>query len=283
MGDPAPGGPPARRPDRRPLRTATAAVLIVLAALLTPLGVLASWVHTEIADTDRYVATVAPLADNPAVQSAVADRVTAEIVRQIPVDSLLNGLVPGGTPLLGDLLKGLGPALTGGVDALVRTGVEDFVRSDAFREVWTDLNRDAHAALDKEVTGAGGGAVRIDGDTVVLDLAPVVARVKASLAASGFAAAGAIPEIHTSYTLVRSAEVGRVRTGLRLLSLAGPWVGVLAVLCGAAGVLAAVHRRRALVAPPQGATAGTRGRGRGVSAVRARIPVRRAAGGGHAR
>ncbi|PBC78996.1 hypothetical protein BX265_3789 [Streptomyces sp. TLI_235] len=247
--DDGPDGPaPRPAPGRRPLRSATAALLIVLAALLTPLAVLAAWTKAEITDTDRYVATMAPLADDPAVQAAVTNRVTEAVVQRLPVDSLVSDLAPGGAPLLDALLQRLGSALDSGVTGLVHDGVQRLVSSDAFPAVWDELNRSAHAAVDRAVTGAGGGAVEIRGGTVTLDLAPVIDRAKQALAADGVAIASRIPEIHTSYVLVRSEQVERVRTLLRLLSLAGYWVAVLAAACAAGGVLLAVRRRRAAVA-----------------------------------
>ncbi|WP_194896383.1 hypothetical protein [Catenulispora pinisilvae] len=53
------------------IRSIASALLLALAALLAPLAVASVWMADEIGDTDRYVATVAPLATDPAVQNAV--------------------------------------------------------------------------------------------------------------------------------------------------------------------------------------------------------------------
>ncbi|MEW1909478.1 hypothetical protein AB0442_13630 [Kitasatospora sp. NPDC085895] len=260
---------PAPSPARRPLRSAAAAVLIVLAVLLTPPAVVAAWAKSEISDPDRYVATMAPLAHDPAVQAAVTNRVTAAVVERLPVDSLVSDLVPGGSPLLGALLQRLGSTLEGGVTGLVHDGVQRLVRSDAFPAIWDGLNRDAHAAVDRALTGEGGGAVEVRGNTVTLDLAPVIDRTKQALVADGVPAASRIPEIHTSYVLVRSDQVAHVRTLLRLLSLAGYWVAVLAAACAVGGVLLAVRRHRAAVAAALGAAAAAALLGLGLTAFRA--------------
>src|SRR5512133_2805717 len=46
-------------------RTIVATCLIVVACLLAPLSVVSVWASQQISDTDRYVQTVAPLAQNP--------------------------------------------------------------------------------------------------------------------------------------------------------------------------------------------------------------------------
>ncbi|MFI2607329.1 hypothetical protein [Kitasatospora sp. NPDC018619] len=260
---------PARRPPRHRVRSSFAVLLVVLACALTPLAALALWARSEISDTDRYLATVAPLARDPRVQAAVTDRVTDEIVKKLPLDSLLDGVAPEDRPGLGALLGGIGQALGNGLDDLIRTQVERVVDSDAFVALWTDVNRDAHAAVVKMVTGQGGGAVEVRDDTVLLDLAPVVARVKADLVEQGIPLASRIPEIHTSYPLVRSDALPTVRTALRALDLAGLRVPVLAGACALGGVLLAARRRRAVVATALGMAGGALLLGIGLSVFRA--------------
>ncbi|MEU3570941.1 hypothetical protein AB0E96_21340 [Kitasatospora sp. NPDC036755] len=260
---------PAPRPPRHRVRSSFAALLIVLACVLTPLSALALWARSEISDTDRYLATMAPLAEDPRIKAAVTDRVTAEIVKKLPLDSLLDGLAPDDKPKLGALLGGIGQALGDGLSGLVHDQVERIVDSDAFVTLWTDVNRDAHAAVEKMVTGQGGGAVEVRDDTVVLDLAPVIARVKSALVDQGIPLASRIPEIHTSYTLVRSDTVPEVRTALRVLDLAGFWVPVLAGACALGGVLLATRRRRAVVVTALGMAGGALVLGIGLSVFRA--------------
>lgn len=257
-------------PPRHRVRSFLAALLIVLACVLTPLSALALWARSEISDTDRYLATMAPLAEDPRIKAAVTDRVTAEITKKLPLDSLLDGLAPADKPKLGALLGGIGQALDDGLAGLVRTQVERLVDSEAFVTLWTDVNRDAHAAVEKMVTGqGGGGAVEVRGDTVVLDLAPVIARVKSALVERGIPLASRIPEIHTSYPLVQSDALPEVRTALRVLDLAGLWVPVLTGACALGGVLLAVRRRRAVVAASLGMAGGALLLGIGLSVFRA--------------
>lgn len=257
------------RPARHHGRSFLAAVLLVLGCLLAPLAVVASWASDEVGHTDRYVATVAPLAADPDVQDAVAGRVTDALMTRLDLPTLLADAAPADRPRLEKALGALGGTLEGAVRGFVHDQAKTVVASHAFETVWTDANRRIHASLDKALTGSGGGAVQLNDDTVTLDLAPVVERVKTRLVDAGMTVAGHIPQIHTDFTLVRSDDVGRVKTYVRVLQLAGDWLPVLAAVLIAAGVLLAVRRRRALVAGCLGAAVTTGVLGIGLRVFRA--------------
>ncbi|MFF3936033.1 hypothetical protein [Streptomyces phaeofaciens] len=235
------------RPARHPLRSLLAVVLVVLGCLLAPLGVVAAWSAELVGDTDRYVDTVRPLASDPDIQNAAAASVTDAVMSRLDLPALLQSVAPAQRPLLEKALGALGEPLQDAVRSFVHDKARAVVASAAFQRIWADANRRVHDTLDKALTGSGGGAVRLEKDTVTLDLAPVVEEVKERLADDGLTVARRIPTVHTDFTLVRSDDIGRIRSYVRLLELAGLWLPVLAVLLVAAGVLLAAHRRRALV------------------------------------
>ncbi|MEW1688731.1 hypothetical protein ACIQOF_09770 [Streptomyces sp. NPDC091265] len=239
----------ARTPARhRPrVRSFFAVLLILVAALLTPLSIMSSWASDVAGDTDRYVAMMKPLASDPDVQAAVTNRVTGAVMEHLDVDALLADVAPADRPVVDKALEKLGGPLTAGVTSLVHGTVEKFVTSDAFARVWTGLNRSAHASVVKALTGEGGGAVKLTDDTVTLDLAPVIDRVKQRLVDRGLTVAGKIPEIHTDFTVLTSDSVGKATKGFRALQIIGVWLPVVTVVLAAGGVLLAVRRRRALV------------------------------------
>lgn len=258
-----------RRVSSRPWwLTTLSALLITLAAVLAPLSAVAVWVADEVSDTDRYVATVAPLARHPDVQAAVTDRVTDAAMAKIDLDSLLSRAAPSDRPRLEQALGGLRGPLTSGIRDFVRQTVANFVAGDAFARIWEQLNRQAHAAFTGALTGSSDTAVRVQGDAVVLDLEPVVAQVKQQLLDRGLGAASVIPEVRTDYTLLKSEDVRRVQTGFRALQVAGNWLPVVTVVLAAGGVLVAAHRRRALVAAALGMAAGVAVLGIGLSLFR---------------
>jgi hypothetical protein len=232
---------------RHRLRSFFAALLITLAAVLAPLSAVAVWIADEMADTDRYVATVGPLASHPDVQAAVTDRVTDAVMAKVDLDSLLSTVTPSDRPELEDALGALAGPLTGGLRNFVRQTVAGFVATDAFARLWVQLNRQAHAAFAGALTGDSDTAVQVRGDTVTLDLAPVVEQVKKQLTDQGLGVAAGIPAVHTDFVLAKSKDVQNLRTGFRLLELAGNWLPLVTVVFAGAGVLLAGRRRRALV------------------------------------
>ncbi|MFJ9175496.1 hypothetical protein [Streptomyces sp. NPDC102360] len=230
-------------------RSFLAVVLIVIGCVLAPLGIVASWAADTVGDTDRYVATVGPLASDPDIQKAVANRATNAIMQRIDLQSLLSEVPTDDRPLVDKSLGKLGDSLEGAVRSFVQDKAQGVVASDAFENIWKQTNRKAHSALDKALTGSGGGAVELKGgDTVTLDLGPVVEQVKQRLVDSGLTVAAKIPEVHTEFTLVTNDNIGKAKTYMRLLQVMGNWLPVLALVLVAAGVLLSVRRRRSLVA-----------------------------------
>ncbi|CCK26353.1 integral membrane protein [Streptomyces davaonensis JCM 4913] len=236
------------RPKRHWVRSTLAVVLIVLGCILAPLGAVAAWTADLAGDTDRYVDTVEPLAKDRDIQNAVANRVTDAVMDRLDVPALISQTPVADRPLVEKALGRLGPSLQNAVRSFVHDKAQAVVASDAFETIWTEANRRAHDAVVKALTGEGGGAVKVENDTVTLDLGPVVERVKDRLVDEGMTVAGKIPEIHTSITLVQSEDIGRARTGFRLLELVGFWLPVISIVLIAGGVFLATHRRKALVA-----------------------------------
>src|SRR6478609_2044387 len=65
-----------------------AVVLLVIAGILLPSAVTAVWANRLISSTDRYVQTVAPLSQDPALQANITDRITVEIQKYVDVQTL---------------------------------------------------------------------------------------------------------------------------------------------------------------------------------------------------
>ncbi|MHB9860518.1 hypothetical protein [Streptomyces sp. YIM S03343] len=204
------------------------AALIALACLLVPFGALAAWAVYGIADGDRYVTVMAPLATDPAVRNAVADTVSAGIMREVHLG---------------------GPAARQTVAPFVHDAVRSFTRTDTFRTAWNAGNRvtyDAvwHALHDDRET------------TVTVDLAPVTAEVREQLAHDHVPLAEYIPVEHTAVAVLPARDLDGFRKGFHVLEFAGFWLPVTAVTLAAAGITVAVRRRRAVIATALGTALG---------------------------
>jgi hypothetical protein len=248
--------PEAGRVGRQRWRSIVATLLIVVACVLAPLSVAAIWTRNQVTNTDRYVATITPLASDPAIQQAITDQITAQVFTYIDIQALttqvadaLSARVEGRglPPQAAAALQGLAGPVANGVQGFVRTQVERIVQSQAFEDAWIQANRVAHDALVKALTGEGGGAVTVEGDTVSLNLAPFIQTVKQRLVAQGFTLAERIPQVDKSFVLFQSEDITRARNGFNLLNTLGVWLPVIAIVLLVLGVYVAKDHRRALV------------------------------------
>ncbi|MFD3516872.1 hypothetical protein [Streptomyces sp. NPDC058657] len=196
-------------------------LLLVLATLLVPLAAFSVWADAEIDDTGRYVATMAPLADDPDVQQAVATRLTSEIMSQVD----------------------LGP-FQDGAGRLIGDAVRSFTGTDAYRTAWNTVSRVTHDAFRDALAAPAGS-----GNAVTLDLAPVTEELKARMTADQVPLAEQIPVVHTDITLVRTDSLDEWRSAYGWLAPAARLLpGVVALLVVAAVLLAVRGRRLRTVA-----------------------------------
>ncbi|MFF1528351.1 hypothetical protein [Cellulomonas sp. NPDC058312] len=239
---------------RRPGRSAAVVALLVAAGLLAPVAVVATWARDLVTDTDRYLATVGPLARDPQIRSAVTERVTTAVVEAVDVPGLAADATGAVTGL------GLPPRVAGAVDALqgplvsavtgfVRQTVARVVDSDGFATVWDGANRAVHAQLAAALRGDPDALATIGADgTLTVDLTDVVVAVRAALSDAGFTVVDRLPTIGASFPLLTSADLVRAQGAYRLLDVLGAWLVWVVLGLLVAAVLAARHRSRAVVA-----------------------------------
>ncbi len=230
--------------------TLLATVLIVIGALLSPVALVGSWVNLTLTDTDRFVATYGPLASDPSVQQFVADETVNAINEQLDIpgltSSVIDGIIDLGTgPVATRALETLkGPAASG-VQGLIESGVDKFVASDAFANVWTQTLRISHTQLVNSMQGTNDGALTIsDRGEIGIQLAPIIAQVKIALIDQGLTFASQIPEIDRTIVIAQSDAIPTIQLAYSAAVVAGYWLAVIALVFLAAGVL--VARRRAL-------------------------------------
>ena len=243
---------PPSRPRKQRWRSVVATLLIVIGCILAPISVVAVWTKNLVTDTDRYVATVAPLASDPAIQSAIADKITAEIFTHLDVVGITNQAVDalaerGLPPLIATQLHALSQPLSSGVQSFVRDKVGEVMASDAFANAWLTANRAAHQALVAALTGETREGVTIENDTVSINLGPIIQEVKQRLIDSGFELASRIPNVNPSFVLVQSDYIAQARGAFNLLNAIGNWLPVIALFFLAIGIYVAKGHRRALV------------------------------------
>ena len=184
-------------------------LLGTLACLLLPLAVLSTWTATVVSDTDAYVDTVAPLAEDADVQQAAADRLV----------DLVNDRVP------------LGPA-----EGTVRQAALVVAEGPAFPPVWRAANRAAHRDLVRileDDNARGDVNIRLGG---------LVSSMAESLGQGQLAST--IAGLDPTFTVVSSERLDQARTGYQILETLGAWLPLVWLALVALALLVARQRRR---------------------------------------
>jgi hypothetical protein len=227
---------------RRQLRRASSGLLLVLGCGLVALSLVAIWLRVTLLNTDRYVETVAPIAAEPGVQRAVADKIETAIFSRVDFAGLSREVLP-------DRADVLAPAIERGVQGVISDRIDEFTRSERFQELWVDANRRAHTRVVELLTGGRSGRLRLDNDTVYLDLSAAVERIRTGLQERGLTriASAIPPTVDGQVELFQSSALVDAQRGVRLLKGLAILLPLLALLFLAGSIWLARRRRRAFV------------------------------------
>jgi hypothetical protein len=134
----------------------------LVGCLGVPASVLAVWTHRQVPDNDRFVATVSPVIQDPLVQSALANRISAEVlgyvdVQQIADEAIDARAVQGMRPQLVERLHDLAGPLADAVAGLVHDRVGQLVASEEFTAAWNRALDVTHEQANAVLSGGRGG------------------------------------------------------------------------------------------------------------------------------
>ena len=156
-------------PKRRRLRRTFTPILVVLTVVVFTVTVPAVWGARTVLNTDRYVATVAPLADDPAVQASIASKVTDQVFLALDVEQTLSDILAS----IGERATVLAAPLTAAMKGFVQDQVQKVVESDAFQTFWVKANTFVHTQVLAILRGEGEDVSVVQGK-VLLNLLPLV-------------------------------------------------------------------------------------------------------------
>jgi hypothetical protein len=237
-------------------RWAGAIALMLVAALIAPLSAVARWTHSNLLDTDEYVAMVAPLAENPAVQQEISARITDAVFEALRVEELTQQTleaiaerprVEGVTERLPVELGSFAEPITNAIHGFTLEQVSRLVASDTFEDAWVAANRQAHASLVAALTGETRAGVTVTDGRVSVSLGPFIEAIKPVLVERGVPFADRIPVVDAQFVLLESRALSNAQSALRLLDLLRWVLPVMAILLLVGGVLLAPSRRRGLL------------------------------------
>ncbi len=215
-------------------------VLITLACVFSLLALSFTWIKNQTLDTDRYVETVAPLASNKAIQSALADATTKQIDKAVDPKALVEQYLP---PKAAPLSGPISAALTN----FTHQAAEKFFESPAFPKIWTVISRRSHEQVVNVLEGKKAKAVELTGKgQVTLDVGPLVGPVKAAIDKTGLQ----VPAAQTTdgkVVILDAPALANVQWLVRALKNLTLIFTILAPVLFIGAVAASKNRRRTLV------------------------------------
>jgi hypothetical protein len=168
-----------------------------------------------------------PLIKDPAIQNALTDKITNQIVTRINVAGLTDqaaaALAQKGLPRVSALLRGVAGSLASGVAGFVHRRIHKIITGPRMANAWTQVNRVASQQLIAVLSGratSGSGAVGVSSGQVILDLAPLIAVAKQDLVARDAGSyGGAFPGVFSGpFTAVLSVAAAGCDAGSRTAS-----------------------------------------------------------------
>jgi hypothetical protein len=214
---------------------------VVLGGLLLPLAVLVRWTSNTVLDTDSYVETVAPLAQNEDIQEALSFRVSVIILDAIDFRQQAEDALP--TPA-----GFLAAPIESGVRTLVQDIVDEFVSTEAFERLWEDVNRVGHENVVAVLTGEGTDTLDAENGKVVVRVGPIAEEVLNTLDdILGTDLQNSIPDdrLDGEFVLVDSDDLASLQDEISLFDRLSWLIPILTTALLAASVIISRPRRLA--------------------------------------
>jgi len=195
--------PPRSRRER--WRGPAAWTSFALAVIVTLASALTVWVKRQALDTDAWTKTSTELLQNAQVRQALSVYMVDQLYQNVDVTTALQQRLP---PALDPLAA---PAAAG----LRQVGVnlaDDILSTSAFQNVWAEANRRAHRALVSLLEGNKAGPVALVNGAAVLDLRPLVDRLRARMGV-----AANLPPDAGLITILRSDQVAFAQNAVKVI------------------------------------------------------------------
>jgi hypothetical protein len=166
----------ATAPRRRGGRTRRilAVALVVITSIVFTVGVTAVWARRNALNTDRYVQTIGPVAQDVRVQRALGRYLTTQVMSAIDPEELFKDALPERAQVLA------GP-LTGALRGFVNDRVNAFLATDNFSRLWVEVNERAHSRVVDVLEGDLPPSLEVQGNDVVLNVVPILNQVLARI------------------------------------------------------------------------------------------------------
>ena len=163
-------------PRRRAVRTrgVVAVALVVITSILVTVSVTAVWARRNALNTDRYVETIGPVAQDVEVQRALGRYITDQAMSAIDPEELFKSALPERGQILA-------APLTSALRGFVNDRVNAFLATDEFSRLWVQINEVAHERVVDVLNGDLPPSLQVQGNDVVVNVIPVIDQVLARI------------------------------------------------------------------------------------------------------
>jgi hypothetical protein len=156
-------------------RRTVAASLVALACVVLVVSVVGVWARRNFLDTGRFVDRAGPLIEEPAVQGALAVRLTEQLMVVVDPEALFQEVLPERGQILA-------VPLANAVEGFVGDQVESFLGTEQFERLWVGAIGVAHEGAVRVLRGESEVVTTGDG-RITLNLLPVINEVLARITA----------------------------------------------------------------------------------------------------
>jgi hypothetical protein len=191
-----------------------AVVLLLIGLVLFAIAIPTVWINRTIMNTDQWVATVGPLSSDPAIQNAVADKVSTALFAKVDVEAEIRSLLPSEVPPA--LVNFLAPQAAAQIQTYADKLISEVVQSDQFSKVWTETMRATQQAFVAAINGGGpGGKITTTDGVITLYTDQFVTAAQARLAetkVSGLSKFIPWDKVPASFVLYESPGLAQAQT-----------------------------------------------------------------------
>jgi hypothetical protein len=250
------------------LRRWLVGILVVLAVLSVLVTSVTLWAHGFLLNTDKWVATVAPIAKDPQVTHDLSVTLAQQGVDAINIQQRTQNALPSQLQPLADPIA---TAVQGWLQTFLQKNIETFLNTDTAYNLWVGVNRVAHEQVVNALQNKPG-ALSINNGEARLNLLPLLSKALVEVQQRApRLLPNAIPEISPAtpaaeanqqlsqalgvqlpsdfgqVTLLKSQDLKTAQTAVRIFNAIVVVLVILTIALIVACVWLSLHRRRTLI------------------------------------
>ena len=217
-------------------------VLIILTCVSMFGAVLTTWIHYTALNTTRFVNTVAPLVQEPAVNKAISQEAVTRLFTEFDLKARIEHDLKNNLP---KSLHSVANTLSSGAENFSTVLAQNILKSPAFQTAWKTILATAHSKGVSAIRSKGPVTLNEQGE-VVLDISRLLTDLKDRLVSVGVSSLKntKVPAELGTVVLYKNSQLGNAKQAVRVLDTLFwvlPWVAVALLIFSVA--VARRHQR----------------------------------------